>query len=288
MKDFVETIGLEDTLEQSPVAWRGRDFEAVYADLAQRDDCLKVSRALEEQIHDYFSSMFLPATPTLYDHLLLSLRPKDGVATFNWDPLLFEAAVRLQPIVKMPHLMFLHGNVAIGYCAQDREKGNAAGSCSHCRRPYTPSRLLYPVVDKNYASDIAIELDWREFASGLHQAYVVTVFGYGAPPADAAAYDALRIAWGPAIDRNLEEFEFVDTAPEDELVSRWRQFILGQHYRTCADFYESTLGQHPRRSCEAVWAQLQEMEQFEPDPIPKHAGFAELNEWIEPYRAAEG
>jgi hypothetical protein len=43
---------------------------------------------LERAVFDYFSSLQLPDEPTLYDHLVLSLRPKDVIATFNWDPFL--------------------------------------------------------------------------------------------------------------------------------------------------------------------------------------------------------
>lgn len=285
--DFVEAIGLEATLEKSPVVWRDRDFEAVFSELVRREDCQAVSQELEDRIHDYFSAMFLPPKPTLYDHLLLSLRPKDGIATFNWDPLLFEAACRLRKMVELPHLLFLHGNVAIGYCAEDRVKGPISGRCNKCHRPYTPSRLLYPVENKDYTSDTAIELDWREFSNGLKLAYVVTVFGYGAPPADAAAVEALSNAWGSPSVRNLEEFEFIDTAEEDDVIGRWRQFVHSHHYRFYSDFYESTLGQHPRRSCEAVWSRTQELEMFAPDPIPKHADFSELEKWVSTYRTTE-
>ncbi|MHA1748548.1 MAG: hypothetical protein ACTSXN_02865 [Promethearchaeota archaeon] len=31
-------------------------------------------------------------SPTIYDYLILSLRKKDVIATFNWDPLLVQAA----------------------------------------------------------------------------------------------------------------------------------------------------------------------------------------------------
>jgi len=287
MSDFVEIIGLEDMLEQSPIDWRGRNFEVVFSELALRDDCQAITQKLEIRIRDYFLAMSLPPRPTLYDHLLLSLRPKDGVATFNWDPLLFQAACRLRRMVDLPHLLFLHGNVAIGYCAKDRVKGPVYGCCTKCHRPYNPSRLLYPVENKDYTSDLAIECDWREFSNGLKQAYVVTVFGYGAPPSDAAAVEVLHNAWGSPGQRNLEEFEFIDTAAESELVGRWRQFIHSHHYRVHVDFYESTLGQHPRRSCEAVWAQTQELETFVPGPIPRNAGFGELENWLLTYRAAE-
>jgi hypothetical protein len=46
----------------------------------------------------------------------LSLREKDVIATFNWDPLLFAACARNHTRTKLPYIIYLHGNVAIGYC----------------------------------------------------------------------------------------------------------------------------------------------------------------------------
>jgi hypothetical protein len=70
--------------------------------------------------------------------------------------------------------------------------------------------------------------------------------------------------------------EFIDTAPEDVLRDRWSQFIHTHHYRVYTDFYNSLLGRHPGRSCEAVWWQTQEMQAFEPDPMDRSARFDEL------------
>ena len=42
---------------------------------------------------DYFSSLALPEHPSIYDYLVLGLRPKDVIATFNWDPFLMLAHV---------------------------------------------------------------------------------------------------------------------------------------------------------------------------------------------------
>ena len=39
-------------------------------------------RNYQTAIFQYFSSLSLPGIPTIYDHLLLSLRPKDVIATF--------------------------------------------------------------------------------------------------------------------------------------------------------------------------------------------------------------
>lgn len=287
MNNVVEVLDLAPVLNQSPVPWKNRDFEKVYSELVQRDDCGDLVRSLEDSLHGYFASLQLPTTPTLYDHLLLSLRPKDGVATFNWDPFLFEAATRVSRIVKLPHIIFLHGNVAIGYCAEDKQKGSAGRECPRCHGPFIPSRLLFPVAKKDYGSDISIRREWSEVRNGLKRAFVVTVFGYGAPRADAVAMRMFHQAWGRAASRHLEELEFIDVATRDALRDRWYKFIHTHHFRVHTDFYDSLLGQHPRRSCEAVWSQTQEIKLFTPDPIPRAAGFAELGEWVEQYAACE-
>jgi hypothetical protein len=276
MSNFVQTLALENLLKQSPIPYKERNFEDVYSELIQRDDCGPLVAELEAAVFEYFASLELPAEPTLCDHLLLSLRPKDGVITFNWDPFLFDAASRLATFARMPHIVFLHGNVAIGYCAKDRQKGRPGTCCSRCYTPFVPSRLLFPINKKDSQSDVSVRREWREARNGFRSAFVVTIFGYGAPRTDAEAIRLLSRAWGRAATRNLEEMEFIDTAPEDVLRDRWSQFIHTHHYRVYTDFYNSLLGRHPRRSCEAVWWQTQEMQAFEPDPMDRSARFDEL------------
>lgn len=48
---------------------------------------------------------------TVYDQLLVSLRPTDAVFTFNWDPFLFDAYKRNHLAVALPPIFFLHGNL---------------------------------------------------------------------------------------------------------------------------------------------------------------------------------
>ena len=78
--DLVEYVGLHDLLRSMGVAYEGKNFEDVFSDLHQEAPVLV--RQVEEAIHEYFSGMLLPREPTLYDHLVLSLREKDVVATF--------------------------------------------------------------------------------------------------------------------------------------------------------------------------------------------------------------
>lgn len=283
MPELVETLGLESLLSSGPVPYKGRNFEDIYSDLADRADCTTLVQKLDEIVRQYFGSLELPKEPTLYDHLLLSLRPKDGIATFNWDPLLFMSALRLAAKAELPYLVFLHGNVAIGYCDQDRQKGYVSGVCSKCRKPYKTSRLLYPVGQKNYQNDISISREWRDVEKALKSAYALTIFGYSAPGTDVEAKRLMTQAWGKAGRRELEQIEIIDILPEAELQKRWSEFILEHHYEVTKDFYCSRIAKHPRRSCEAIWSQFMEMKLFEDSPLPRAADLDALIDSIKPY-----
>jgi hypothetical protein len=287
MNDIVEVLGLAEALERGPIAY----FEVIYTQLLKHAEGGSLATELEERIYAYFSDLSLPEEPTLYDHLLLSLRSKDCVATFNWDPLLFLAAARLhrqRPDVRLPYLVFLHGNVAIGHCAQHRVLGSIDSECSSCGEPLEASRLIYPVDEKNYTTDVSIDRAWRSFRGAMEETYVLTIFGYSAPVTDVAAQTAMREAWGQPGQRNLEQIEMIDIEDEEELQQRWAAFILEHHYDVTPDFYASWLGMHPRRTCEAVWSQFMEMEFFTPDPLSRNGAFSELWEWYDRLAPGEG
>ena len=283
MPELVETLALESLIASGPVPYEGRNFEDVYSDLAIRPGCAALVQKLNGIVRDYFSDLELPDQPTLYDYLLLSLRPKDGIATFNWDPLLFMAASRLASRVDLPYLIFLHGNVAVGYCDQDRQKGHIMGCCSKCGTPYKMARLLYPVKQKNYQDDISISREWRDIEKALKSAYTLTIFGYSAPVTDVEAKRLMMQAWGRSGQRQLEQIEIIDILPEDELRNTWRDFILEHHYEVTNDFFRSRRSRHPRRSCEAIWSQFMEMKLFEEDPLPRGVELTELVDSIKPY-----
>src|SRR5277367_2879167 len=86
MNDLIECVGIGEIIRESgndPAA----NFEAIYSRL-HRDGQTAVLEKLDAEIRSYFSAIILPEEPTLYDYLILSLRPKDTIVTFNWDPLL--------------------------------------------------------------------------------------------------------------------------------------------------------------------------------------------------------
>lgn len=176
MADFSEIVPVKDVIPSLSVG----DFEAEYSRLARDPTSREKCDRLEQVVYKYFSELALPREPTLYDHLVLSLREKDVIATFNWDPFLIQA-VRRNRLVKdrAPHLLFLHGNVLAGYCAEDQVVGVKGGQCSACGRPFAPSKLLYPVADKDYRNDLLIAEAWTILETALAEAFMVTIFGYG-------------------------------------------------------------------------------------------------------------
>lgn len=288
MCDLVSVLGLERTLEKFGVLYAGRNFEAVYSDLYEQSGYEECLAEIEGEIRDYFTSMELPDPPTLYDHLVLSLRDKDVIATFNWDPFLFQACARNSYITQPPRLMFLHGNVAVGYCDAHRMKGPFKGCCSKCGKHFNPSKLLFPIKQKNYASDVFIINEWQGLQSALSNAYVFTIFGYSAPQSDVEAIELLKKGWGKPESRQLEQVEIIDIKPEEDLREAWDSFILEHHYDTENSFYDSWIACHPRRSCDAVWRQTMEVEFLENNLIPRGLSFGDQVAWYKQLMSAEG
>lgn len=241
MRELIEVVGLDDLLGSDT---RGKNIEKIYTDYNNS----KLILGIENKIRNYFSSLELPDKPTIYDHLLLSLREKDLIATFNWDPLLFQACKRNFKKTKLPYIVYLHGNVAIGYCDICRVTGPVEGKC-HCNKKYKPSKLLYPIEEKNYDSDPLIKSAWITINQYLKRAYILTIFGYGAPKSDYKAMQLFKNAWGPSEERELEEIEIIHSpkSNKEKAIMPWQYFIHSHHYGTFDSFYNSYVAHYPRR-----------------------------------------
>jgi hypothetical protein len=287
IKNFVDVVGLDPLLAANQIAAPYDDFEGIYSDVAADPNRIALRKQLEQRVYDYFSALELPNGPTLYDHLVLSLRPKDIIATFNWDPFLWNAAARNAEFAEPPTLLFLHGNVAIGYCPDCKFVFSRGQNCSDCGKPTTASPLLYPVKQKNYQKDPAIAGHWRTLTAGLKSAWTVTFFGYGAPKTDVEAVDLLKNAWGDPERRMMEETEIIDIRPEDDLTATWAPFIHSHHYSIRTSFYDSSIAKHPRRSCEAVWQRVAMARFIEGTTFPKDLHFNALRSWLAPRIASE-
>jgi len=257
MNGFIEKLGMRDLLESIQLKTKSDNLEDIYSELYERSDCRQVLEVLEERIYNYFSEFKIPDKPTVYDMLLLSLREKDVIATFNWDPLLLQAYLRVHNFTsKLPKLLFLHGNVLVGLCHKHKRGGLMGNLCPVCYQEFKPSRLLYPVRNKDYQSDPYIRDNWNAIKDYMRRAYMVTIFGYSAPKTDKAAIDLLKGAWGDVEERNLEEIEIIDIRQEDELYDSWENFIHTHHYQVHRSFFESVIAKFPRRSCDATFDML--------------------------------
>jgi hypothetical protein len=285
MNDLVDLCDLREVLSSAGVS-TNRNFEDIYSDLSGAGNS-KLLVAIGERTEEYFSSLRLPERPTIYDTLVLSLRSKDVIATFNWDPLLYLACWRNHKVAALPNVAYLHGNVAIGYCLEHRKKGFFGTPCSVCGALYKPSPLLYPIKQKGYSADPYISREWNTLRAALQNAFMLTIFGYAAPESDAEALEIMTSAWGDVEDRNFEQTELIDIRPEDELRSTWSSFIHSHHYDIRADFYDSWIALHPRRSCEAAWQQYFEAKFISTNPVPRVETLAELHAWFAPLLEAE-
>ncbi len=288
MNDLTETLGLTKLLTD----WNidpNQNFEKIFSDLYKQDKIVEI-KELEAIIENYFRQLELPDHPTIYDHLVLSLCEIDVIATFNWDPLLLLAYARNnRKGLKLPQLLFLHGCVSIGYCKIHGMKGSIGRRCQEkCSEIYQSSPLLYPIQEKNYASNQFIFNEWKLFKIYLERAFMVTIFGYSGPKSDQEAIDAMKKAWREDIDqRNLKQAAFISHQTEQEISENWKQFIYADHWEFNHDFYSSWIANHPRRTGEAYINQYIDAKYIHDNPIPRDLDFPELWTWYMHFQEAE-
>ena len=293
MDNFIEIVRISDIIEAANIDADTRNFELVYSEMHLRDPQSQEIIELERRITDYFQSMTLPESPTIYDYLVLSLRPKDLIATFNWDPFLYQAWCRNQSVVDwVPRISFLHGSVSIGYSAQDDKAGPAGYYSKTTGSLLEPSRLLYPVTQKDYNSDGFIRKEWERLERCLSEARRITIFGYGAPDTDVEAIELMSHAWGAPEQRNLEQVEIIDVQSQEVIRERWARFIHSHHYDYCTNYFESVLAHFPRRTGERFMHQFMPTtpgEAFqEPNVVPQHFDtLEEMWDWHKPLIEAE-
>lgn len=286
MDNLIKMLGLESVLKRAGVNNRRCNFENIYSELYETNPGLPILREIEDIIYAYFSSLELPQTPTLYDHLLISLRPKDIVATFNWDPFLFDAWNRIREKVPVPKILHLHGNVRLTYCPEHPTYGTHGMYCPECDTELVPSRLLYPVAMKDYVHEPFIKTEWEVLKKGLRQARTLTIFGYSAPTTDKEAVDIMDGAWDKA-SRFAERTEIIDIKEKEVLWKQWERFIVRTYLDSTKDFYQSRLANYPRRTCEALLEQTRYGLWVEDNPLPLNADFDELISWANPFVKAE-
>ena len=203
MQDIVDILALREAVSQAGYDPDKIEFEDLYDELASSDKHQDLRKLIESQVYSYFSSLSLPGSPTIYDYLILGLREKDIIATFNWDPFLLQAYMRNEVVTetRRPEIAFLHGNVLVGKCEDDRTSGINGQSCPKCGKTFTPSKLLYPIRKKDYYRHPFIKNEWDGLRA-LRSGYFLTIFGYRAPKSDVEARKLMLDDWkqNPALD----------------------------------------------------------------------------------------
>lgn len=286
MSNFIEMLSLDPLLGRVGVNNVNRNFEDVYNNLYENDPESRLLKEIEEIVYSYFNILRLPERPTLYDHLLMSLRPKDIIATFNWDPFLFDAWNRNKDKVPVPEIVHLHGNVRVAHCPEHPAYGEHGMVCPKCFRELVPTPLLYPITKKNYSDNTFIKTEWEVLRKGLRQAMTLTIFGYSAPTSDKEAIDLMTSAWDRE-NRFIERVEIIDIKNKENLWEQWDPFIVRTYFDHEHDYYESRISRYPRRSCEALVDQTVYGQFVENNPIPKNADFDGLYSWLQSFVDAE-
>ena len=280
MNNLVMTLKLDSLLERAGVLDHG-NFESIYTNLEANPQYEEIREEVDRRVLNYFSLLALPEKATIYDQLLLSLRRKDAVFTFNWDPFLFDAHKRNHSVAELPQIFFLHGNVRIGVCLSHTDRWGGKGlSCPDCGVRFNDVPLLYPVEKKGYSSNPYLSQSWEEARRFFKEALMITIFGYSAPDSDRDAVDILMNAWFERSDRTMEHVEVIDVAPTEDLQARWSKFTPTHHLHSVREYRESFVGKWPRRSTERLYLTMSEGIPFEKFPLDDTDDLVELQEQV--------
>lgn len=282
MQELTAALGAESLLAG---LWEGpeEEFEGLFSRLHADNPDNPILQQLEGLVWDFFNSLKIPDRPTLYDHLLLSLRGKDLVATFNWDPFLALAYQRNRTLKALPRIVFLHGNVRVGACREHGRKGFFPEQrCGECGTRLAPVPLLYPVAQKDYAHDPFIRNEWEEIRHFMGEAYLLTIFGYGAPETDTEAMSLLLSAWSENETGELAEVEVINIEDRVVLEKKWDRFIVREHRQIWDSAWKSLAFSFPRRSCDAFAARTLMNRPWRGCPLPCFDSLAGLHEWVSP------
>lgn len=289
MNDLPKIINLDKELLDLSPDLKNENFEKIFSTLFELEPNSERLKSIEKKIYAFFESLELPPHPTIYDYLILSLRKKDLIATFNWDPFLWQAYRRnLKLTENLPQIVFLHGNVAIGICEDSNTFGPNGYKSLKSGKPFIPTKLLYPVANKNYTSNNYIKNQWSALSHFLKNPARVTIFGYSAPISDVEAINIMKEAWGnPEKDKQFTQLELIDIQSESKLTESWKNFIFSHHYEITNDFFKSSIVRFPRRTGEVFFANYLESKWYEENYPPRFKNHKEMWNWYLPFIEAE-
>lgn len=287
MNEFISTLGLTDYIGRIEGVPKTDNIEDVYSWLANQEQFVEERFVVENEIREYFSNITLPNTLTKYDLLVLSLRQKDCIATFNWDGLLVQAYQRMQKITSdLPQMVFLHGNVEVGYCPKCNTYGYWFAKCHKCGEQLREVPLLYPVKNKNYQKDEFISEQWKILDDYISKAALITIYGYSAPKTDIEAINIIKKAFARlGTPRYFDIVEIIEHPKFDtkNISEAWLDLseMARDHLELRRSVFDSYMFKNPRRSLEFLhknriasswWGES--TIKFTPDDIEKDNTFA--------------
>ena len=280
MNDLVSTLSLKKEIEACGLNPRD-NFELLYSkihEMGREETLLKI----DQSVRNFFGALQLPDEVTIYDKLILGLRRKDILVSFNWDPLLAQAYRRWRHLGNhLPQLVFLHGNVDVMVDDQNRAS-KFAFDITEADAGFVPSKLLYPVEEKDYVSDAFIKSQWDLAEDLLNRSYLVTIIGYSAPKTDVKAKELLLNAWSNNPTRTLAEFSIIDIADRDIIEGAWADFRADTHSSIFDNFATDLVCKYPRRSCDAFAHATLQQNPWTEDPFPDSISLAEIESWVAP------
>ena len=287
MNEFISTLGLTDYIGRIEGVPKTDNIEDVYSWLANQEQFAEERFVVENEIREYFSNITLPNTLTKYDLLVLSLRQKDCIATFNWDGLLVQAYQRMQKITSdLPQMVFLHGNVEVGYCPKCNTYGYWFAKCHKCGEQLREVPLLYPVKNKNYQKDEFISEQWKILDDYISKAALITIYGYSAPKTDIEAINIIKKAFARlGTPRYFDIVEIIEHPKFDtkNISEAWLDLseMARDHLELRRSLFDSYMFKNPRRALEFLhknriasswWGES--TIKFTPDDIEKDNTFA--------------
>jgi len=298
MDNFISKANLSDILDEVDLETQSNNLEDIYAEMHSRIDCTDLRIELERKIEDYLRGFKLPENPKIYDMLILSLRGKDAIATFNWDPMLIEAYNRVNKITKdLPELLFLHSFISAGFCKSHNTFGLIQYNCPKCNKPFQKVPLLFPYKEKDYSSDTFINEQWNILKQYLGESEIITIFGYSAPPSDKSAIALFKEGFENGRKRTFDCIEIIDVKKRSELLDTWSHFIekdgnfsliytptkdYEEDEITKKDFFNSLIAEFPRRSVEGYKKRIGGWWNGGTKRLTPDLSFVELKELINP------
>ena len=283
LKNIHNVLGLTEELKRYDFSDEEMiDFEKLFSDIYGKPEYKDLQSKLEYEVCDYFSTLKLPDTPTMYDYLILSLTEKDAIISFNWDPFLIQAYRRNIEVGNLPELIFPHGNAGVGLCNDCKIKGYAGCLCPNCYKELVQMPLLYPTGKKDYNGKAIIKNEWNRARNVLSRAAGITVYGYSAPVTDIEAVELMKAANELSQMKDIAPFTIINLPEnEEEQRKKWSEFYDVDMVLYCNDFKESLLWKNPRVSLETLFdAILQSQPRSIEKPFKECSKLKDLQEFV--------